>query len=748
MKHRLRQGDQLISRFSGSVWTVRSELRGRLRLVSGDLRDNKLLGADLERVVSHHSEVAYLRLNLLAGSMLLEHVALTHWRRQTVQDLLDQLDGDQKPQLSLAIAQRQNGPLLRLSLASLLMLGQTTLAPAWIWPLGLLLLPALLLPMLRELRHEWRARRMPGESLALAWYSTLILRGQLGTMATELAMENGRKILQGPIHQVGSYGENLSQELQLWMEQASFPLDGAEVPPKRISLLQRGDRIHLEAGDMVPLDGYIVAGEAEVSKHLLDGETALIPVRPFQALPMGALVVRGSLVFKLSQELSEQPAYSQLLSLNPQEHPPWGIERARRLHRQLMPMLLGTGVFSLLLGHPHQAASLMQFDPINDWQLSASVAYRGAQNLCRGWGVRLRQGAVLDRLCLCRTLVISEGAICFGVQRELLDVVSLDGDYGQDVLLEIVAGFRRFEKPDTITLFALQSLLIQRDLEPRPIENLEPAGIYGLRGRLNNQRVWLGGGELLKNLRIQRPDDMPQQRGLHWTFVIVGHRVVGGLLFRDQLKHHVSRSLRRLRRHGWSLHLVSTLHGDMLDSIARQLKLPANSVHPSVDLAQRMALIRDFDRGDGPVAYLGSALVDSGAFAEADIALAVSDGTISLPAEMADIILPAQRLDRLIDCVTVAEDIGSNNRFNFYLTLLPHASALLLSFVISLDPLIAVLLADMPMLLVEINTLKTYHHLRSDHHLGWKAQRKRTSRRRPSTRALQGARFRQLVGNG
>ena len=748
MKQRLRQGDQLISRLSGSVWTVRSELRGRLRLVSGDLRDNKPLAADLERGVAHHPEVACLRLNLLAGSMLLEHVALTHWRRQTVQALLDQLDNDQKLQPPLAIEQRHNGPLLRLSLASLLLVGQTTLAPPWIWPLALLLLPALLLPMLRDLRHEWRARRIPAESLNLAWFSTLILRGELGTMATELAVENGRKMLQGPLDQAGSYGEHLSHELQRWVEQATFMLDGGDVTHKPISMLLRGDRIHLEDGHMVPLDGYIVDGEAVVSKRLLDGETALIPVRPFQALPMGALVVRGHLVFKLNQELSEQPVYSQLLNLSPQEHPPWGIERARTLHRQLMPVLLGTGVFSLLLGHPHQAASLMQFDPINDWQLSASVAYRGAQNLCRGWGVRLRQGAVLDRLCQCRTLVISEGAICFGVERELLDVVSLDGDYSQDALLEIVAGFRRFAKPDTISLFPLQSLLIQRDLEPRPIDNLETAGVFGLRGRLNSQRVWLGGGELLKDLGIQRPHAMPQQRGLHWTFVLVGRQIVGGLLFRDQLKHHVSRSLRRLRRNGWRLHLVSTWHGDMLDSIARQLKLPANSVHPSVDLTQRMTLIRDFDRGDGPVAYLGSALVDSGAFAEADIALAVSDGTLSLPAEMADIILPAQRLDRLVDCVSVAEDLGSNNRVNFYLTLLPHASALLLSFVISLDPLIAVLLADVPMLLVEINTLKTYSHLRSEHHLGWKAQRKRTSRRRPTTRAPQGDRSRQLVGNG
>jgi len=748
MKQRLREGDRLICGTSGCVWTVRSEMRGRLRLVSPALRDNTAQAAGLQRVAAHHPEVARLRVNLIAGSLLLEHVGLTHWRRRSVQILLDQLDGEPNTQTMTQSAPGAKGPLLRLSLASLLLLGQAALTPPWFWALALGLLPTLLLPLLRELGHEWKARSLPRESLDLAWYATLIARGELGTVATELLMENGSQMLQGPIHQAGSYSETLSQELQHWMEQTAFPLDDGMAPPKRIALLRRGDRIRLNAGDVVPLDGYIVSGQAVVSKHLLDGESALMGVRPFQGLPTGVLVVQGSLVFKLKQDLSEQPIYNQLLNLNPQEHPPWGIERARQLHRQLLPVLLGSGLVSLLLGYPHQAASLMQFDPINDWQLSASVAYRGAHNIYRDWGVRLRQGAVLDRLCQCRTLVISEGVLCYGIQRELLDVISLHGDYSRDNLLEIVAGFRRFQAPDAIPLFPLQSLLIQRDLEPRPIDDLEAAGAWGLRGRIDGQRVWLGGGELLRSLGVQRPHAMPQRPGLHWTFVLIGHQVVGGLLFRDQLKRDVSRSLRRLRRSGWRLHLVSTWHGDMLDAIARQLKLPAGSVHPSLDLEQRMLLIREFDRSEGPVAYLGSALMDSGAFAEADIAMAVSDGTISLPAEMADIILPAHRLDRLVDCVTVAEDIGVNNRLNFYLTLLPHASALMLSFIVRLDPLIAVLLVDLPMLLAELKNLQTYNHLRTHHHLGWKAQRKRTSSRRPATRAPHGARAKQLLGRG
>jgi hypothetical protein len=159
-----------------------------------------------------------------------------------------------------------------------------------------------------------------------------------------------------------------------------------------------------------------------------------------------------------------------------------------------------------------------------------------------------------------------------------------------------------------------------------------------------------------------------------------------------------------------------------------------------------MELIRDFDRQEGPIAYLRSSLMDGGAFAAADIGIAVSDGSYALPIEMADIVLPAKRLDRLVDCVAVAEDIGANNRQNFYLVLLPHSAALLLSVLLLLDPLLAILLADVPLVMladvplvmVEINNLQTFNHLRQEHKLGWKAQRKRTSKCLRSTLAPDG----------
>ena len=727
MTQRLRQGDQLVCDDGNTIWTVRSSVGGRLRLVSPVLHHNRSLAERLQDLAAIHPRVARLQINAFAGSVVLESVGTRRWSRPTVQWLLDQLMHADPVAMPAPVAPQTalpTGPLLRLSLAGVLIVLQLGGPTTWLLPAALVTLPWLLLPITAAVMRDLRAQRLPIESLDLAWFTTLLLRGELGTLATELGVDNATQWMHRSITSREPHHLPVADEMQRWLERATYNLD-APAGTITTQAMKRGDRLRLHAGDVAPLDGYVVAGEALVSRRLLDGETTAIHVRPFQAVPAGAVVQQGEVVFRLSQNFSDQTLYQWMLDVHTVDKPPWGIDRARRLHRQLLPWLLSGGLLALLLGRVHQAAALMQFDPINDWQLSTTISSLGAQRICRGWGVHLRNSNVLERLSLCRTLVIAEGAICYGLQRRLLNVVSLHGDHDADAIIEIVAGFRCCLPQQSVHLFPLQELLLERDLDPRSVENVEPEGSCGLRCTLGNQTAWLGGGSLLRRLNLARPAEMPQKPGYHWSFLVIDQEVVGGLLWRDRLNRDALRALRRLRRNHWQLHLVSSWHGDTLESVARQLRLPEGSLHPSVDLRQRLALIRDFDRSDGPVAYLGSSLIDSGAFAEADIALAVCEGAVSLPADMADLVLPASRFDRLLDCVVLADHISVNNRQNLVLTIVPHGTALLLNLLISLDPWIAVMLVDMPILLMEINNLNTYRHLIGHHHLGWKAEHKR-----------------------
>ena len=115
---------------------------------------------------------------------------------------------------------------------------------------------------------------------------------------------------------------------------------------------------------------------------------------------------------------------------------------------------------------------------------------------------------------------------------------------------------------------------------------------------------------------------------------------------------------------------------------------------------------------------------------------------------MADIVLPAKRLDRLIDCAAVSGDIASNNSRNFYLILFPHCASLLLSLLLLLDPLLAILLADLPLLMLEFSNLSTHKSMKEKHRIFARSQRKRTSNRRSTNRAPHGDSSLNKLGSG
>jgi cation transport ATPase len=708
---------------------------GRLRLVWDGLANPMNPTATIQRLVSEHPNIARVRVNQLAGSLLLEHVHGIWWRRSQVQKLLDTAASEAATQSSLSRSQSHpnQGPLVRLQGAVLLLLGHWLLADIWLVFLLVVLLPPLLLPMLLGLRHRIKRNGLPADALDLVWFGTLILRRKWGGLATELAMDNASKVLQGKINQSPSNGEGIRKEFLSRLQQRLFPLQPPQGGEKLLRDLCGGDQILLRQGDIVPLEGMVVSGSGWVSQRLLDGDITLVAVQGLQRLPFGVELVEGEIVFQLTQELAQQPIYQDLSHHDAPQGALWGIERARILHQQLIPVVLGAGLSALAIGQVNAAASLMQFDPFRDWQVSASVAYRAACQLLEGWGVLLRRGMVLDRLAECRTLVISEGAVWHSKNRLLLEIRSLVEGFDDNLLLQIAVGLRQHGPLEAIPLDALHSILQNMGLQPCAVENLKPCLDVGIEGLWMGQRVGLGGELLLSQLGIARPDSMPSMAGMHWVFVLVGTEVVGGLLFQDQLDPGVRRSLRWLRRNGWQVHLVSNGVGDTVDWLIGTLKLSPEAVHTALDFSQRQELLCNFDRREGPVAYLGSSLVDAGALVTADIALAMADGSLALSSELADLVLPAKRLDRLVDCVAVAEDIGANNRQNLYLILVPHSAALLLSVLLLLDPLLAILLADVPLVLAELHNLHTYSHLQQHHRLGWRALRKRKAKHRHAT---------------
>jgi soluble P-type ATPase len=394
--------------------------------------------------------------------------------------------------------------------------------------------------------------------------------------------------------------------------------------------------------------------------------------------------------------------------LAPLDRPPRLVVQAQRLHQRSIPWLLLAGGGALVAGQPHAAAGLMQFDPGNDWQQCAAIVYGAAQRAAERLGVTLRRPEAIDPLARCRVVLISDAVLGSWSTRQLRALHDCDPWISRDRVIQILVGFRVRLRP--CGLAPLRNLLLESDLDPAVVEDLEPLPPVGYRGRVDGVDFCIGGDALLRRLGLKPPESLPLAAGLDRLYLVQdlgqGRRVLAAADFELRLPRRVVRLFRRLRAMDCQIRVVCGWDTGLAQVASRRLGIPQEAVLMADSMAARVDLLQQLRRTSrAPVAFLGYAFSDAAALAAADVAIALDDGIVPFTSLLADLVIPSERLDRLADCLALARRARRLNRTNLALVAGPHLLALVLNLLRPLNPLVSILLTDLPLLAAELQTL-------------------------------------------
>ena len=716
----LRAGDRVVSACGGQRWQVVHAVRGRLRLVAERPQPPELL-ANLVHQAQHRRWLRAVRVNRWAGSVVIEHDPGRRLRRGAVLELLDAAQFGHLHQAPPPAPPRlKRRAIGRLGVVgSLLGLELLVGLPALVVSAGLL--PLLLGPLILSGWPYLRRGLLPPQSLDLLWFSSLLWRGETRAALVEYGLESGTHLLYG-----WSRSPRFSSELQASiahaLQQANvtcLQADG-QWQPLPVARLCAGDLISLEAGELLPTAALVVGGDAMVTTRSRDGDPGLVRVRAFQQLPAGVQLHSGTLRLKLQNGVERDRDLRGLRTqvrrrgeLAPLDQPPSLVANAQRLHQRSIPWLLLAGGGALVAGQPHAAAGLMQFDPGNDWQQCAAIVYGAAQRAAERLGVTLRRPEAIDPLARCRVVLISDAVLGSWSTRQLRAVHDCDPWISRDRVIQILVGFRVRLRP--CGLAPLRNLLLESDLDPAVVEDLEPLPPVGYRGRVDGVDYCIGGDALLRRLGLNPPESLPLAAGLDRLYLVQDlgpglgqgrRRVLAAADFELRLPRRVVRLFRRLQAMDCQIRVVCGWDTGLAQVASRRLGIPQESLLMAHSMAARVDLLQQVRRTSGaPVVFLGYAFSDAPALAAADVAVALDDGTVPFTSLLADLVIPSERLDRLADCLALARRARRLNRTNLALVAGPHLLALALNLLRPLNPLVSILLTDLPLLAAELQTL-------------------------------------------
>jgi len=667
--------------------------------------------ANLVHQARHRRWLQAIRVNRWAGSVVIAYDPRRRLRRGALVELLEAAQFGHQHGAPPPPARLQRQALGRLGVVGTLLGFELLLGlPALVVSAGLL--PLLLGPLLVSGWPYLRRGLLPPQSLDLLWFSSLLWRGETRAALVEFGVESGTHLLYG-WSRSPRFGSELHALIALELQETTLTClqaDG-QWQPQALAQLRGGDLIALQAGELLPAAALVVGGEAMVSTRSRDGDPGLVLVRAFQQLPAGVQVHSGALMLKLQSSVERDRDLRGLrtlvlrrAALAPLDRPPRLVATAQRLHQRSIPWLLLAGGGALVVGQPHAAAGLMQFDPGNDWQQCAAIVYGAAQRASERLGVILRRPEAIDPLARCRVVLISDAVLGSWSTRQLRAVHDCDPWISRDRVIQILVGFRVRLRP--CGLAPLRNLLLETDLDPEVIEDLQPMPPLGYRGQVDGIRYCIGGAPLLRHLGLVPPESLPRVVGCERMYLVQGRRVLAAADFELKLPRRIVRLFRRLRAMDCQIRLVCGWDTGLAQVAGHRLGLRPEAVLVADSMATRVDLLQQLRRTSrAPVAFLGYAFSDAAALAAADVAVALDDGIVPFTSLLADLVIPSERLDRLADCVALARQARRLNRTNLALVAGPHLLALVLNLLRPLNPLVAILLTDLPLLAAELQTL-------------------------------------------
>ena len=442
----------------------------------------------------------------------------------------------------------------------------------------------------------------------------------------------------------------------VWVER-----DAQEVQVE-FSELTVGDLVICGSGELVPVDGVVVDGDAALNQSSITGESLPVHVSQGDDVLSGAVVEDGRIKIAAGNVGGEtsMARIGRFLenSLRTQSA---SQKKSDELADKLVPVTfaLGLGLFALTRD-VSRAASVLTVDYSCAIKLASPVAVKTGMHTAGHCGVLLKGAQALDNLARIDTIVFDKtGTLTLG-DLKVADVRPFNG-MKPDALLALAAGAEEHYSHPVARAVVAEAKA--RGLELPPISQVDFIVAHGVSAYVEGERVLVGSRHFLEDdegVDCSAMADMGRElraKGNSLLYVARGAQLLGVIALRDELRPEASEALAMLKERGVeNIVMLTGDHKDTAQSIAQALGC-IDEVHWELKPEDKAALVKRIQESGRFLAFAGDGVNDAPALVSADVGICMPGGA-DLAREAAQVVL----LEDDLRILAVARDVAEQTQ--------------------------------------------------------------------------------------
>ena len=476
-----------------------------------------------------------------------------------------------------------------------------------------------------------------------------------------------------------------------------------------ITQVKAGDTICVHTGNVIPLDGRVLSGEACVNQASLTGESLAVRKAEGACVYAGTVVEEGECVILVEQQ-SGSGRYGQIVSMiGESEKLKSSTEnRALALADRLVPYsLAGTALTYLLTRNATRAISILMVDFSCALKLSMPLAVLSAMRECGSYHITVKGGKYLEAMAKADTIVFDKTGTLTHATPTVARVVPFGGRDERSVLC--VAACLEEHYPHSMANAVVKEALRRGISHEEMHSEVEYVVAHGIASRIDGEKVVIGSyhfvfedeGCVIPAGEQERFDALPPEYS--HLYLAMGGTLAGVICVADPLREEASAVLNSLRKLGISKAVMMT--GDNERTAAVIAKEVGVDEYFAEVLPEDKARFVEQEKAAGrTVVMIGDGINDSPALSAADVGIAISDGA-AIAREIADITIAADDLFELVLLKMTANGLLKRTDGNYRFVLGFNGTLIVLGAAGILPPATSALLHNLSTLGISIRSM-------------------------------------------